>query len=67
MFFAVVPDKRAYASADPGPITTGHRLAKAGATVDRNDSSLRLWVPAFAGTTAEDLCPPYNNRAFDDT
>ena len=39
---AVVPDKRAIASADPGPITTGSSFAKAGATARFNNSTLWL-------------------------
>jgi hypothetical protein len=61
--FTVVPDKRANGSRecapddrlrerDPGSITTGHRFAKAGAPARSNNSTLWLWVPAFAGTTA---------------
>src|SRR6185312_15118270 len=55
VFSTVVLDKRGKAERDPGPITTGHRFAKARATVRRNHSCLWLWVPAFAGTTAERL------------
>jgi hypothetical protein len=48
---AVVPGKRATSERDPGPITTGQCFAKAGAPVRFNNSTLWLWVPAFAGTT----------------
>src|SRR6202012_5743075 len=45
------------AKREPGPITTGRRVAKARATSRRNDSSLWLWVPAFAGTTKSKQTP----------
>ena len=55
----VVPDKRGEAERDPGPITTGLAVTKVGrATAWRSDSGLWLWVPAFAGTTAEFTPPP---------
>jgi hypothetical protein len=45
----VVPDKRAIASADPGPITPGFCLAKnVHHRGPQKDSA--VWVPAFAGT-----------------
>src|SRR5690349_11611308 len=36
-----------------GPITTGSRFAKTGAPTRFNKRGRWLWVPAFAGTTAE--------------
>ena len=40
------------AKRDPGPITTGRGLATAGAPAVFRNSTLWLWVPAFAGTTS---------------
>jgi hypothetical protein len=45
----VVPAKR---SAEPGPITTEPWFATVGINSLRDNTSLWLWVPAFAGTTA---------------
>jgi hypothetical protein len=47
------PGQASTASADPGPIATGQSFANAGAPASSNNSILWLWVPAFAGTTAE--------------
>src|SRR6266700_2120855 len=47
----VVPDKRAIASADPGPITTDVRCCARWGPSSAHDEDRWLWVPAFAGTT----------------
>ena len=52
---SVVPDKRASASADPGPMTTGGNDHE-GWTLQR----ICLWIRSFAGTTA---APPSSLRA----
>src|SRR5262249_2401571 len=52
----VVPDKRATASADPGPIPPGLRCAKVvGHCPPRKDPA--VWVLAFARTTLECCLP----------